>query len=62
MDFEKYIELLEKSVYHIIYLHRSRSLFILQQNNARIHVSKSSRDFFEKQHINLLDWPYIPRF
>ena len=57
IDSEKYIELLEERVLSIIDLHYSRSSFIWQQGNASIHVSKSSREFFEKQHINVLDWP-----
>nr|pir protein ZK218.2 [imported] - Caenorhabditis elegans [Caenorhabditis elegans] len=37
--------------------HYSRKDFRFQQDNATIHVSNSTRDYFKLKKINLLDWP-----
>jgi len=31
--------------------------FIFQQDNASIHYSNSSKDWFKQNNINLLEWP-----
>lgn len=36
---------------------RSRKKFIFQQDNAAIHVSASTRAWFESKKIDLLGWP-----
>ena len=33
--------------------------YTYQQDNASIHVSKSSRDWFKARNVDLLDWPAL---
>lgn len=56
MKSETYVEMLEDVL--IGYLEEnSEQNFTYQQDNASIHVSKVSKDFFSQASIPLLDWP-----
>jgi len=51
----KYCDLLAKDVLPI--LKDKLGNFLLQQDNARPHTSKSAMSFFEANNVKLLDWP-----
>lgn len=57
---EKFITMFHDYALPIIKLNL-KDHFILQQDNCPIHVSKQSRNYFEKSKIELLPWPpYSP--
>jgi len=56
----KYIELIKSKAIPIIKLNLKES-FLYQQDNAPIHVSKETLNFFKESKVKLLDWPsYSP--
>lgn len=60
MDSKKYCQIIEDEIVPI-FKNNSRKKFIFQQDNVRIHTSKYSENFFEKNEIPLLYWPpYSP--
>lgn len=51
-----YIDVLKLSL--LPYLRKFRRLkLVFQQDNARIHVSRESNEWFKAEKINVLDWP-----
>lgn len=56
MNSEKYTDMLDDVL--IDYLEEKADInFIFQQDNASIHVSHQSKEFFSSRSIPLLDWP-----
>lgn len=56
MNSEKYIELLEEVLLDFGECQDTEN-FIFQQDNAAIHVSRYSREWFNRKNIELLKWP-----
>lgn len=56
MNSEEYQGVMEEKL--LPYLHRFRRLkFTYQQDNATIHVSRSTKDWFNQHRVDLMDWP-----
>lgn len=58
MNSAKYQEVLESNLLPFIQENSSNDL-IYQQDNASIHVSSSTRQWFSSNNIPLLDWPAV---
>ena len=56
MNSAEYVEVLEESLLPYIKEHRNQK-FIYQQDNARIHVSKYTKEWLLKENIPTLSWP-----
>ena len=55
-----YIHIIKTKALPIIKLNIKEN-FIFQQDNCPIHISKESLNFFQQEHVELLDWPpYSP--
>lgn len=60
IDSKKYIEVLNGSLIPMINLNISGQYYF-QQDNARVHTSIESQEFFKNRNINVLKWaPYSP--
>lgn len=57
MNSEKYIDMLECCIDEFEEI--AGEDFIFQQDNAAIHVSKKSKEWFQSKNIELLKWPAI---
>ena len=44
-------------IFSLLHTHINGPDFTYQRENASIHVSKRSVEFFNEEHIKLLDWP-----
>lgn len=58
MNSAKYQEVLESNLLPFI-LENSSNDLIYQQDNASIHVSNSTRQWFSSNNIPLLEWPAV---
>ena len=56
-DSNRYCDLLKESVFPLIPYYMQDSPWVWQQDNAPIHVSKHSLNFFEKESVEIFDWP-----
>ena len=56
IDLAKYQGMMEDKILSVLRGKMGRS-FILQQDNARAHTSFSTKDFFSREKVSLLDWP-----
>ena len=52
----RYINVFEKSLFPFMN-RRDTNNDIFQQDNAAIHTSKPTKDWFKTKHIEVLDWP-----
>ena len=57
MDSRGYINLLSLNVFPELDQHTTRSFWQWQQDNASIHCSNLAKEFFESEHISVIDWP-----
>ena len=51
-----YINLMKHKIVPILFLNYGKD-FYFQQDNAPIHKSRASMDFFKNSEISILDWP-----
>lgn len=60
MNSDTYISMLNQTLkpsFEKIFLPNERASIIFQQDNAPCHVSRKSKEWFEKNKIKVLDWP-----
>jgi transposase len=56
MNSSDYIEVLESSLIPFL-RHYRRIKFVFQQDNARIHTSRETLEWFQRKRVTVLDWP-----
>lgn len=56
MNSQEYIDVLQKSLVPFLKRNRQKKI-VFQQDNARIHVSRETMDWFSSNKINVMDWP-----
>lgn len=57
MDAELYISILKQNLKSSARKLRLGTNFVFQQDNDPKHTAKKTKEFFEKNHVNVLEWP-----
>ena len=56
LDGERYAQIIQHHVLPVVQLEYGPN-FVFQQDNAPIHVSKQAKKMFQRNQVNLMEWP-----